>query len=294
MRCPNLFLIGAQKSGSSSLFKGLITHPEIDQMTAKEPNIFCAPTEAAARNELKKYQPANSTALYLLDASVNYTRYPKFPEVPERISEIVPDLDAVRFIYIIRNPVERLISNYHFKAQRYGTHSDLLAAIQADPQFVATGLYDQQLACYFRWFAPEQFCFVKFEAFSDNPGIELARIFSWLGLDEPESSVIPRRFGDTDREMTRVPRSGALTRTLRTLPGLRATARRFLPDSALRQMARMLTREAARQDPPEKLKQHLLETYFLASIHATERITALDLHDWIRAYQTDNPTALPK
>jgi hypothetical protein len=288
MRCPNLFLIGSQKSGSSSLFKGLAAHPGIDRMTAKEPNIFCAPSEAEARAELAKYQPAESTGRYLIDASVNYTRHPKFADVPERIAEIVPDLDAVRFIYILRNPVERLVSNYFFKAQRYGTPDDLLAAVEADPQYVATGLYDQQVRRYYRWFAPEQFRFVKFETFSADPAAELARLFEWLGL-EPLASAGGVRAGATDKELTRVPRSGALTRTLWAVPGLRATARRLLPDRTIRRLSRALTRDEARRDPPREIKRRLLETHFLASIHATGQLTGLDLQDWLHAY--DAPPA---
>jgi hypothetical protein len=283
MRCPNLFLIGTQKGGSSSLFRALICHPEINRMTAKEPNIFCAPSEAAARSELAQHQPALNTGRYLIDASVNYTRYPKISAVPERIAEIVPVLDDVRFIYILRNPVERLVSNYFFTAQLYGPPGNFEAAINIDPQYVATGLYDQQVRRYHRYFEPSQFLYVKFETFMIDPTAEVRRVFEWLGLD-PKVAIESRHAGATDKQLTRVPRSKALTRTLWAVPGLKSAARRILPDRTLRRISQIITRKAPRIDPSKEVKRALLEKYFLDSIRNTEILTGLDLKDWVHAY----------
>jgi hypothetical protein len=291
MRSPNLFLIGTQKGGSSSLFRALISHPEIGKLRGKEPNIFNAPTPEEAQRRLAECTPKPEMAgrRWLLDASVNYSRYPKYPTVPETIHALSLDPAGLRFIYILRNPVERMVSNYFWKAQLYGTPAGFEATVAEDPQFVQTGLYDRQIEHYLRHFDRSQFRFLKSETYMADSQAQLKALFGWLGLDPEVSLPEPARRGATDKETTRQPRSALLSRTLRAVPGLRSVIRSLLPDETIRKASRAMTAEAPRQDPPAALKQALIDRHFQDSIRRTAELTGLDLDDWLVA----RPEAAP-
>lgn len=104
-------IIGAMKSGTSSLFNYLAGHPEIAACEIKEPHFF-----AYEENWLKGMQWYRSLWRWhpgqhkiALEATAAYAKRPYVPHVPERIAE-VKDAEF-RFIYILRHPFERLESH---------------------------------------------------------------------------------------------------------------------------------------------------------------------------------------
>jgi hypothetical protein len=124
---PNLFIIGAMKSGTTLLWKLLGSHPSVYMSTLKEPCYFVEPTQ------LRKFQPLawrqgywRSQEHYLQlfrsrrkeafagEASGYYTHLPDATGVAERIWRFDPN---ARLIYIMRDPVERTISHYWHKVK---------------------------------------------------------------------------------------------------------------------------------------------------------------------------------
>lgn len=286
MRHPDLFLIGTQKGGSSSFFRGLCLHPEIARMAVKECNIYTQGTPEAVTARLAECQPAGEpvTTRYLIDASTDYSRFPKFPDVPRTIRALCPVPEALRFLYVMRHPVERLISNYFWRNQLYGLPHDLTGAIEAEPQFLATSRYDLQIEHYLKTFPRAQFHFVKSESFYADPPGELRRAFLWLGLDpDIDLSALPHR-GATDKARMRTPRFGMLNRLLWKAPALRRALRGILPDRMVRKLARATTRETPRPTITRAEKQALLTQHFTDSIRRTAELTGLDLDDWLSAY----------
>lgn len=291
-KTPNLFLIGTQKGGSTSLHNALVRHPDIGRLRWKEPNIFSQPTEEAARKALEDFPVPAGDFRYVIDGSIDYSRYPKYSKTPRNILKICgPD---VRFVYILRNPVERLVSNYFWMQERYGLPFSFETTIAKDPQYVQTSLYDLQIERYLGLFDLGQFHFVRHRDFVRDPAERTAEVFRWLGLD-PEKAVgeVPR-LAATDKTNTRAGRFGPVNRLLWSSPGLRRTVRTLLPDRLARRAVRLITVEAERKDPSREVKRALLETHFLASIDRTEQLTGLDLTDWKTAYADDRSTGPEK
>jgi hypothetical protein len=229
---------------------------------------------------------------YLIDASTDYSRHPKFPHVPETIRALCPDPDSLRFIYVLRHPVERLISNYFWRNQLYGLPHDLEGSIAAEPQFLATSRYDLQIAHFLQNFPRDQFLFVKSESFYADPQAELRRTFAWLGLDPAvDLSALSHR-GATDKARMRTPRFGALNRLFWKFPGLRRALRQILPDRITRKLAQASTREATRPVFTKAQKQALLTLHFRDSIAQTAALTGLDLDDWLTAYDDPQPARI--
>lgn len=281
-RVPNLFLIGAMKGGSTSLFDSLAAHPEIGRLHRKEPNLFVQPDADAVRARLAEFPPPREETRYLLDGSVDYTRYPHYPRTPDTIRDFC-GRDGLRFVYILRHPVDRLISEYFWMQGRYGQPRDIAEVIEAEPQYVRTSLYDLQIARYLRHFDRAQFRFVLFDDFVRDRPATVAGIFRWLGLDPALAEAAVRQRGATDKARTRAPRFGPLNALLWASPRLRKAVRERLPERTVRRLARLMTVEADRVEPAEAFRRELMERYFLGSVARAAEITGLDLSAWTGA-----------
>lgn len=110
MRLPNFLIIGAAKSGTTTLYKYLCKHPQIFMSTPKEPNFFADNENYSLGIEwyAKLFQEAQSHQI-CGEASTPYTHQLHIPNIPERIYQTIPN---VKLIYIMRHPVDRAYSQY--------------------------------------------------------------------------------------------------------------------------------------------------------------------------------------
>src|SRR3954452_21113023 len=116
-RWPNLLIIGAHKAGTTSLHRYLDIHPEVRMSEHKELAYFCGPTNdpllVSRRHLGEAWYRANFVGSVAVhgESSTPYTFYSVVRGVPQRIHGAIPD---VKLIYIVRDPVDRLISHYTF------------------------------------------------------------------------------------------------------------------------------------------------------------------------------------
>src|SRR5262249_9523812 len=105
---PNLLIIGARKAGTTSLHEYLSLHPQIFMSEEKELSFFDADGRWGRGIDWYK---ANFDARYPIngESSPQYSRYPRTPGVPERIKSV---LGMPKIIYAIRDPVDRILSDY--------------------------------------------------------------------------------------------------------------------------------------------------------------------------------------
>jgi Sulfotransferase family len=190
---PNLFVIGAMKSGTSYLSELLRAHPAIFMSTPKEPSYFVDPKTLrrhwpymwqqgywkSEQRYLSLFAMAGSAAV-IGEASTAYTKVPTYMRVPERILEFSPH---ARFIYIMRDPVERTISHYWHAVRSSRERRSMLVAIQSDPEYTDVSHYTRQLHEYFSRVRRESLYLLTFEELLANPGLHVSRIYAWLGVD---------------------------------------------------------------------------------------------------------------
>ena len=107
-------IIGAMKSGTTSLFEYLADHPAISPCRTGEPNFFSRP--ANWRNGLDWYRDHwlwDDEHEWALEASTNYAKGFKFEGTPGRLAEARQQGLNFRFIYLLRHPLDRLASQYN-------------------------------------------------------------------------------------------------------------------------------------------------------------------------------------
>jgi len=247
-RKTNLFVIGAMKSGSTSLHYYLADHPEIFMCEPKEPWYFVKEKNWHKGEDwyASLFAEAGDDVRYLGESSADYTMMPKFQGVPERIAAYNPE---ARFIYVLRDPVQRSISHYWHNVRWHGERRDLLAALHEDPDLVDFSNYHLQLATFRKIFPAERFYVLSFEEMVARPEETMARMFTWLGVD---AAFVPPSLG---QEKNVTPATVPMVRGLGLLHRLRHSrawdrVHRFFPASLKGLGNKMATRDVVRKEQP--------------------------------------------
>lgn len=107
MSLPNLFVPGAAKSGTSSLHEYLNQHPQVFMCTGKEPHFFSR--EGHFNRGITEYERLFEGAEDYAFRGESSTTYMVSRKAIERIGEFI---DKPRFIFVLRNPIDRAYSHY--------------------------------------------------------------------------------------------------------------------------------------------------------------------------------------
>ncbi|MCW2988310.1 MAG: sulfotransferase [Solirubrobacterales bacterium] len=191
MALPNFFVIGAPKAGTTSLHTDLDRHPQIQMSAVKEPRFFAGPKNGipfpadhvASRQEYEALFDPDSPVRG--ESSTDYATHPRRTGVPERIKELVPE---ARFVYMVRDPVDRTISHYRMRTALLGERRPLAEAL-ADLSdlrcpYVAPSLYGTQLDLFLRHFPAERILVLDQADLRSDRAATLAAIHRFLDVDD--------------------------------------------------------------------------------------------------------------
>nr|WP_246564706.1 sulfotransferase [Leptothoe spongobia] len=180
---PNFLVIGAMKCATSSLHEQLALQPGIFMTDLKEPNFFSNDEEYEKGAEwyASLFTPEAIDTL-LGESSTHYTKLPTYPETIARIKQDIPNALSLKFIYVMRHPIDRLVSQYiHEWSQRIiPKGKDINVAIHEYPELIAYSKYSMQLQPYFDNFGKDKVLPVFFERMISEPQSELERICKFL------------------------------------------------------------------------------------------------------------------
>jgi hypothetical protein len=179
--CPDFLIIGAMKCATSSLHEQLALQPGIFMTELKEPNFFSNDEQYALGMEwyLSHFASAKPDEI-CGESSTHYTKLPTYPQTIKRIRQDFPD---VKLIYVMRHPIDRLVSQYiHEWSQRFIT-VEINQAVDEYPELIAYSQYTMQLKPYFETFGQERVLPVFFERMITNPQDELERVCQFIGYE---------------------------------------------------------------------------------------------------------------
>ncbi len=173
------FIIGAMKSGTTSLFEILSQHPEICASKVKEPDYFTQDqNEGALSSYLALWNWQQNKHSIALESSVAYTKTPYITGVPQRIHSA--GLGECRFIYLLRDPIKRIESQV-----RHGLFAGWGESLeQGVPEdAINFSRYSMQVEKYFEFFPIDSVMLISLEEFKSNPNAVLSRICLFLEID---------------------------------------------------------------------------------------------------------------
>jgi hypothetical protein len=214
---PNFVLIGALRSGTTSLARQLGAHPDVFVALQKEVRFFNRYFDRGVEWYRKQFAGAG-TELAVGEATPTYM-YDE--QAMARIADLLPD---VRLIAILRDPVDRAYSHYWLNRARGSEELTFPAAVEAEPARLESGEYRYAYLEYGRYLAylrgvckrfPREALHVTLlEQFSKDPVGTYRTVCRFLGVSD--SSVPP----DLERPMNRFVEfhSPGFRRIVRQLP----------------------------------------------------------------------------
>lgn len=202
---PGAVILGAQKSGTSSLHNYLTQHPGVIAPLRKEVHYFDLNYSRGERWYRAHFGRVGEPGLNL-DSSPYYLYQ---PAVPRRLHAVLPD---ARLIVLLRDPVRRAYSHYWHERDKGRETRGFEEAIAAEParigsaqvqledgtlershehqhfSYLARGRYVEQLERWFGQFPRERFLVLRFEDLVKEPLAVLNQSLAFLGLP-PAGSV---------------------------------------------------------------------------------------------------------
>ncbi len=272
---PNLVVIGATKAATTAVHSFLAEHPEIDMAVDKELNFFLDP---AATSRLEEYATFFDGACPLRgETSPLYTYAPNLPGIPGRIGEALP---GVRLIYLVRDPVERALSDYVHYTALWG-EPDAAFEHPEYPYnvFTAPSMYARQLEAFLAEFPRDQILVVDQAAMRADGPAAMREMFRFLGADETFSSDRFNERVNPAEERRRMSGLGQWMRRSPLVTGLKrmpARPREFILRSARRAMFRA---PLPAPEPDPGLRERLRATFKDDAMKLRE-LTGQEFPDW--------------
>jgi hypothetical protein len=290
-RSPNCFLIGAAKSGTSSLADWLGQHPDVFVPPSKESHFYASDAyfalgfAAYLRNEFANA----SSERVVVDASPSYLHLPG-TVIPRMTASL--DVGELRFLVLLRDPIDRALSHYLHQRRRGRETMSFEDAIRDEiagrrrpdetwMTYVADGRYAAHLERWFGAFGREPFLVLKHEELRDGPRSVLRRAFTFLGVDDRSDATRLTR-----RNEARAVRYLPLARWIGKETWVKGLLRRILPYRLQRRLYRDSLRflEKPLTDRPRVSTEtrEMLLTVYEPDLGHLESLLGWNVDDWRR------------
>jgi Sulfotransferase domain len=297
---PNLFILGAAKCGTSTLYDYLAPVPQICLSKLKEPNFFECQLEKGLAYYQDSYFPHWQGEQYVGDARCGNLY---LPCVAERIHRINPN---ARLIAILRNPIERAYSHWWWCFQRNDVSHTFEAGIREDyeriqrgefvdtPEMIAkycenfrpgyalhrtyleTGHYAEQIERYLKLFRREQLKVVFLEDMHRDPLKLLQDIQDFLGIqyftEETLRPVVSNEAqSKIEARMNILARFAAISHRLKIVS--------LIPKPLLEVSRKIRYRITSRPTLSKSMRQWLYD-YYVPHNQRLEQLLGIDVSHW--------------
>ncbi len=289
---PNFFILGAAKSGTTTLYALLREHPDIFLPEQKEPQFFS--NEGRFEGGIESYakQFAQATQPARGEATPHYLAYEK---VAHRIKEFIPEAGH-RFIVILRDPVERAESLYWNMVYEGVEDLPFDQALQAEERraenpevlrrgslrhmYFSSGLYGRQLSAYFELFSRDRFLILRLDELRADADGVVRKICAFLNVDpdfQPErSSGAQNRSGTV--------RSRRIHQFLRKPHWIKEPLKALIPDDLRHALIKRFldwNKKEQGYEPMSPEVERQLRARFAPDIELLMRCTGEDFSDWL-------------
>ncbi len=207
---PDFLIIGAQRAGTTSLYKYLAQHPAVGPVVLTKGAHYFDTNYDKGLDWYRAFFPTRwrrarverrlGVKMLTGEGSPYYIFHPL---VPRRVAETLP---GVKLLLMLRDPVERSYSHYQHESARGFEQLSFEGAIDreqerlegereqmiADPRYnsfeyqhhsyLARGRYIEQILTWREHFPSEQLLILKMEGFFSDPEKGFARVIEFLGL----------------------------------------------------------------------------------------------------------------
>jgi hypothetical protein len=272
---PNLFVVGAMRSGTTTLHRYLRTHPQVFMSSdPKEPTWFLTREQLldvlpgvekrgfwrSEERYLELFKDADDRPV-VGEASANYARLPRVGGVAERVAAFNP---RARIVYLMRDPVERTISHYWYMVRFFEEKRAPLTAVREDADLTETSHYALQLEPWLAHFGAGNVYTLTMERLRDDAQGTMSALFEWLGVGADfELPNVGEHANAAPEAVAQVRGSGRLERFRRS--ALWNAVGPLVPPS-LRRLGRGLSQRKVERNDPEMAAVRA----YLADLHGPQ------------------------
>jgi hypothetical protein len=207
IKLPNFFILGAGRSGTTTLAAVLREHPEIFLSTPKEPTFFSDPFQVT-RTPIKYAKLFTGADEFSAVGEASHA-YLSHPDAAQTLRAFFPN---ARFIVMFRNPADRALAMYSYMLENgYELHRTFERALAAEDHrftserfaqhcphyfwnfmYFRSGLFGEQVDRYLELFQREQFHFTTLYDLQRDPAGVLGAIEAFLGVSPQPVDQLPR------------------------------------------------------------------------------------------------------
>lgn len=286
---PNFVVIGAPKSGTTSLYHYFRQHPDIYLPKVKELHYFSfpelgmasmGPGDSVVRDGLcQTWEQYTNQYLEVGNQSAIGDISPSYLYYSNSAKKIKDNLGVVKIIAIIRNPVDKAFSQYMHMI-REGletlTFPDALAAEASRREqnwgdiwrYAESSLYAERLQEFIEVFGKENVKVVLFEDFTKDTPTVLTELLNHIGVDPSVEINTEEKFNRTG-----VQKNEVISKMMRNPSRLKTMVKLVIPANLRFRLRNWIINSNTGDKPelPPELRQNLL-SYFQENISSVERL----------------------
>lgn len=217
----NAFIVGAQKSGSTSIFKYLKSHPDVLGHELPEISFFHTQEFELGETYLrKKYYSNNENELNKVILAKHAMEFSRI----HGLERIKSHNDKVKIIVCLRDPLERVLSAFEYARNQGWEKKTLKFALENENKrltksweknkslgYVYNSLYGTHLNNLYRIFPEGQVLVINHQDLKDDTRSTMLKVYNFLNLD----TILPEDF--SRKNVTTVAKSILLARIVRSI-----------------------------------------------------------------------------
>jgi hypothetical protein len=301
---PNFLIVGAAKSGSTSLYQYLNQHPEVFMPVNKEPNYFVADYQKDMSKDCPSYKidmkrmvfeqdnyynlfnQVNKNHKAIGEASVTYLFKPI-----EAILKIKRELGDPKILIILRNPIKRAFSHYSYACELGLEKLSFDEAISVENKrlkkkwsstfaYINQGMFYNQVKAYKEAFSNVHV--LVLDDFLNNEQLELEKIYNYLGIDSTFKNFFGENFNASG-----VPKVKLIHKYLVQDNFLKKSLKSFFKNFISEENLRKIARKARVLNQGKKMiatdeENQKLKVIYTKDIECLSKLLKKDLTFWLK------------
>jgi len=302
MKKPNLLIVGAQKSGTTSLHNYLSHHPDVHMSKIKELAYFSRehrPFSVPNKEDhigylwYSKRLQINCEEEYL----EHFSKHKNEKIVGESSAEYLYYFNTAQNIYrfnphmkiviVLRNPANRAFSAYSdlkFKLPDIGSFSEELElenerisqSYHYKWHFKAVGMYYQQVKAYLEYFPKDQIKIILFEDFIADTSTVMKEVCKFLGI----SHSFYEGYNFKKHNFSGVPKNRVLSDWINRKHPIKNLFKKLTPNSMLQRIKRTINNMNLAKENMDAEIQIRLRQFYKNDIEQLEDMIKIDLSQW--------------
>lgn len=294
---PDFILIGAAKSGTTSLYHYLKQHPGIYMSPVKEPKYFSLVgsqldfsgpgdtlIQRGTTTTLEDYRQLFEDAPAHSLCGEASTIYLDDPQAAARIMEAIPQ---AKLMVVLRHPADRAYSAYMHLVRDGWEQLGFEEALKAEQQrrednyyyywrYQDRGFYGRALQEYYKLVPREQIKVFLHEDLEADPHRLLAEMFAFLGLETDCVVDVSARHNRSG-----IPQNAALSKTLTGSHPLKQVLKTLIPERLGHRLVSKIQAATLKRPPlREETRRRLIEIY-RQDINLLSELIDRDLTHWL-------------